>query len=313
MAKKMKAKSGTKARSRSEKIGKSTSGNTQLGFEATVLSAADYGVKGVKIILLCALLWSAVGTAAEPLKSATRVDRSDTAVAVEQIEKRFVEERHILERQADRQYSQLKDTFDTTLKLLGVLITVAGGLFFFFLGRSRKEVKELVDGILEKEIDEIVAKDIEPVREKLVQLQGGVDQLMSFKNKRVVWLASANDDVDGTLGAFSTVGLNRVEVQVPDKPAEANVGDSDLVIVSFDGAESAKQVLHKVIEQLKARGSTIHLVVYTFGNGTTPVRIDGPEMQALAALKWFSMANFPSTMIAQVVSLVRGAVGSLRG
>jgi hypothetical protein len=228
------------------------------------------------------------------------------------VDKRFIEERQILENQADRQYGQLKDVFEWTVKGLGLLIALGCGVFFFFFGRNRKELRELVDDVLRKEIDKIVSQDIEPVRERLARLQSGVDQLLSFKDRRVVWVADTKDDIDATLSAFSNSGLSRIEVQTPEKATDVNVTGGDLVILSYDGTENAKQVLKKVVEQLKTRGHAVHLILHTYGDGSSVVRVDAEEMKLLASLKWFSMANFPSTMISQVVSLVHGAVGSLR-
>jgi hypothetical protein len=229
------------------------------------------------------------------------------------IQARFKEDREILERQADRQYSQLKDTFTWTVSALGLLITLAGGLFFFFFGKTRRELREMFDGILKKEVETLVTRDIEPVRERISQLQGGVDLLMSYRDRRVVWVADPNEKTDDTLEAFSSVGLTRIEVSTPADEQDINLGDSDLVVMSFDGSDRAKKLLKAVATKVKQLNGPVHLVVYTFGDGSKAIRLGDPEMAVLSELKWFSMTNFPSTMIAQVVSLVRGSVGSLKG
>ncbi len=75
-----------------------------------------------------------------------------------------------MERQADRQYSHLKDSFDWTVNLVGFLFAVATGLFFFFFGKTRKEIRDLVDEIVGKEGEALVIKDLQPFREKVARL-----------------------------------------------------------------------------------------------------------------------------------------------
>ncbi|MDR3476615.1 MAG: hypothetical protein P4M14_01110 [Gammaproteobacteria bacterium] len=229
-----------------------------------------------------------------------------------ELSKRFTDERAILERQADRQYAQLKDTFNWSAGGVSILIALGLGLFYFLFGRTGKEVREQIDHHMKNEIDRLVAKDLEPVREKVFELQKEVEQLRGFKYRRIIWLALTGDDIDGTQAAFNDVGLVRVDAQTPMSSDDIDVADCHLVILSYDGTPLAKSLLQAVADQLINRTPTIHLVIYTYRNGSTEVRLGKEEFEILANLRWFSMANFPSTLIAQVVSLVRGSVSTIR-
>lgn len=150
------------------------------------------------------------------------------------------------------------------------------------------------------------------MRDDVAELKKEVDQLRSFRNRRVIWIASANDDIDGTQSAFNQVGLMRVDAQTPLDANDVNITDCDLVLLSYDGTPLTKKLLETVANQLLILPSTIHLVIYTFGKGSDSVRLEKEQFDILNKLKWFSMANFPSTMISQVVSLVRGSVSTIK-
>jgi hypothetical protein len=267
--------------------------------------------KVVFIFLLCVFSNVIAKDLQGTIQSTALDDEKVTELSV--LEKRFIDERQILERQADRQYSQIKESFNWTLGCGGFLITLFLIICAYFFGKTRRETRELVDEITEKEVKKLVSKDIEPLREQLKQLKSVVDQQLSFKNRRIVWVANIKEDTESVRSAFALTGITRIEVITPEDQQSLNLGDCDLVILSYDNSPKAIGILKETVEKLNLINQTIHLILYTYIDGVSVIRVEPECMKILAVRKWFSIANFPSTMISQVVSLISGPSSTIRG
>ncbi|CAM4130968.1 hypothetical protein [Roseateles saccharophilus] len=246
--------------------------------------------------------------------SAVAAGSADQLDALDRWRKMISDDRALLERQADRQYGGLEKLFDKALWVLGVLISVAFGFLFWFFGKSKNEAKAVVKEMFEERVREAVDAEAQRLREQYQALRTEVDDLASFKSRRVVWVAGAGalaaDDklqasIDRALSVMRGAGISNISQISPAQGDAFQVGDPDLVVLSFDGSEEARALLTSLVHQLQPKAPPVPLLIYSFVPGTLPAKLDEADIASLESFDWYVPVNFPAQLVAQVQVLLR--------
>lgn len=235
----------------------------------------------------------------------------------EDYKKRLSEERAILERQNDRQFSSLEKLIDKAIWVFGVLFVFAAGAFAFLFGKSWLELKSSLKQVFEAQANQIIEKQAEQLRERYQRLQREVDSLRSYKDRNVAWvLPNGVEPTPSVLAALNATGLRSPALLLPRENLDFQIGDPDLVIFTYDGSEDAKAILKTMCDQLKQKSPPVPLLIYSFDPAGAPVRLEEDEFNAMRGFDWFIPVNFPAQLLAQTQLLIRQdrrALGDVHG
>lgn len=217
-----------------------------------------------------------------------------------------MDERQILERQAERQFVSIEKLIDRALWVFGILGTALLGLFVWLFGQSRQDFKKSIAEKFEQQAQDIVEKEAAQLRQRYESLKEEVEDLSSYKRRQVTWVAKpdANNHAMVQKALFSS-GIQNVFLVTPETDQEFEIGDPDLVVLTFDGSDEGKRLLSILVQRLKQQSPPVPLLIYTFLSGETPVRLAEAEHQILDGFDWYVPVNYPAQLLAQIQLLIR--------
>lgn len=264
------------------------------------------------LALLAALILCSVGAASwavDAKVASAKPEGEKPSLAQESFDRRgesLAEERQILERQADRQYSGIEKLIDRILWVFGLLATAALGLFAWFFGKSKQDFKKTISETFEKQAQEIVEKEAEQLRQRYENIKAEVEDLSAYKRRQVAWVAKPDaPSPEAVLKALHATGLQNISFVTPEAGKEFELGDPDLVILTFDGTDEGRRLLSVLVRNLKQKSPPVPLLIYTFSSGGTQVRLDKAELEILDGFDWYIPVNFPGQLLAQTQLLIR--------
>lgn len=237
-------------------------------------------------------------------------EREIRALVSNEIYQRVSAERAILERQNERQFQAVENLIDRAIYFTGALIAAASLLLGYFVGQSFKEAQrkfqETFQATLEQKAQAIIDGEADLLRARYQSLKGEVDALTEYRTKDIAWvLPTGASDISRILDALVHAGLKSPAILTPQESVPVEIGDPDLVVLSYDGSVEAFRVLQEVIATINGREPPVSLLVYTFTGAAGQVRLGGREFDALAGFDWFVPVNFPAQLLAQIQMLIR--------
>jgi hypothetical protein len=256
---------------------------------------------------------------AAPSKSGEVADNNKGSLDVQSYTRlsTLSEDRQILERQADRQYDGIEKLADRNIAavdslitkaaaLLSVIVTMAGGLFIWMVGSSRKELREDIRQQLEKDAERIIAEEKEQFRSRFQELQLQIDNLTAYKTRQVTWVSKPDEAEGETIeNALYAAGVENLNTVTPQAGEIFELGEPDLVVLSFNGTDEARRKLRVIVDKLKSVSPPIPLLIFTFNAGANEVRLDQHDREILKGFNWWIPVNFPAQLLAQTQLLIR--------
>lgn len=226
------------------------------------------------------------------------------------------DERLILEKQADRQIAGIERIYDRGLYLFGAILgmiatilLIALGIFYWQFGRTRKELREEIRDMMKGYAKESVDQEAEELKRRLRLLRNEVDDINSYRSRSIVWVTYTNHKaIEPTISALQSFHISnifRAEIHGADELELHGPGYPDLVILSFDGTDLGRQVLKKIVDQIKSAHAPIPLLIFTYNFGRQEIRLSQADFAILQGFDWYLPANVPATLISQTTSLLR--------
>ena len=225
-----------------------------------------------------------------------------------------------LERQADRHFNIVEKTVDrVTWAYAGIAALLLGVLIWMF-GSTRKDLKASLEMWMKKDAQKLIDDASSELRERIDGLRGEVASFLDYRSRKITWICPPStwkipageernpkaDTNQAVLAALQAAGLHNIQVLNPDAPqAEMDLGDPDLVILSFDSTAEARTILANVVEQLKRRSPPVFLIIDTFSPDAPPRILHPNDFQILQGFLWYVPTNFPSQLVAQTQLLIR--------
>ncbi len=242
-------------------------------------------------------------------------DQQPGIVSFDAYRKALGEERQILERQSDRQFSSVNQTVDRAITIFSSLVGVgvavlsfAAILFVYFFGRTHREFRKTMGERFDALAQEVVEREAVRLRQKTQDLQEQIDDLAAFKSAQVVWIMpEGSGRFEEEQVALRSAGVMNLNIVTPPAGEMFSVGSANLCILSFDGTDEGRRVLAAAVEQLKQKSPPVPLLVYTYSHDAKEIRLGAPELEILSGFLWFVPVNFPAQLLAQTQVLNRRA------
>ena len=130
--------------------------------------------------------------------------------------------------------------------------------------------------------------------------------IFSFRGVYYFWGRSV-------LKALYATGLQNINFVTPELGREFELGDPDLVILTFDATDEARRLLSELVTRLKQESPPVPLLIYTFSSDGAQVRLDAAELKILSGFDWYIPVNFPAQLLAQTQLLIRRSRNLLGG
>ena len=220
----------------------------------------------------------------------------------------------MLERQADRQYAGLEKLTERGIWVGGIFVTAALAWIVWFFGKTKAETRTAVKEMFEQQGRSVLDAEAALLREQYQNLRAEVEELAAYKRRTVVWVAGAaalagNERmlpaIDRVMSVLHGAGINNISRAEPQLANQLEIGDPDLVVLSFDGTEEAKALLKALVDCLKVKAPPVPLLIYTHAPGLPQVRLNAADIELLDDFDWYVPVNFPAQLVAQVQALLR--------
>lgn len=219
-------------------------------------------------------------------------------------------ERKLLDEQSERYYSRIDKLIDRTLWALGLIgllaITAVGGLMKWVFGTTRKELEAFIRDKFQQEVSSLIDVEMSALRGTIQDLRDQVDRLRTSQTESIVWVFPGTAiTAEQEIQALIAAGVSNVKTTTPETADQLELGEPDLVILSYDGSDEAERRLAKIVEILRKSSPVIPLIIYTYNPSGDEVRLGDEERQLLKGFDWYLPANFPTTLLAQTQLLAR--------
>jgi len=225
-------------------------------------------------------------------------------------------ERKLLNEESEKYYARIDSLINRTTWAIGVIGVFAVAVMGFLIGKTRKELQELVkeqvklqtSAFIETEMA-LVRKSVEAeaatVRASIQEIQAEVNSLRAFQNQLIVWVFAGTEmDAQPEMDALRQIGLSNISILTPGEDEDFDLGEPDLVILSFDGTDEGRRRLQIIVAALREKSPPVSLLIYTY-NPDREVRLQQADWAILEGFRWFLPVNFPTTLISQARALVR--------
>jgi hypothetical protein len=137
-------------------------------------------------------------------------------------------------------------------------------------------------------------------------LRAQIDQLQAFQNQSVTWVFSGDTvDAEEEIQALHSTGLDNIRILAPTDVNLIELGEPDLVILSYDGTDEGRNRLGKIATILKELSPPVFLLIYTYRRTAPAIRIEQAETTKLGDFRWYQPVNFPTSLITQTQLLIR--------
>lgn len=258
----------------------------------------------VSILLHVAHAQDAIVPIPEDVTSAPdAVNPPAAELSLSEIQQVVRDERQALERQAERQTEAIASIAQAGAWMLSLVLAAVVGLFFWMFGTTRRELRNSIREIAKAQLHDIVDSQAEIVRSHVRRIE---EELRSLRGTRssITWVVAREQDANTALVAQLQSRNIDVNAVVPQAGQPFEIGEPELVIVSYDPTENGTGRLGEVVDKLKERAPPVPIVVYTFDPSRGTNRLLPAHETLLAAYTWYVPANFPLQLVAHVTSLL---------
>jgi hypothetical protein len=225
-------------------------------------------------------------------------------------------ERKLLNDESEKYYNRIDSLINRTTWAIGAIGVFAVAVMGFLIGKTRKELQELVKeqvklqtaAFIETEMTSLrssVESEAATLRTSIQEIQAEVNSLRAFQNQLIVWVFAGTEmDAQPEMDALRQTGLSNISVLTPGEEEGFELGEPDLVILSFDGTDEGRRRLQIIVAALREKSPPVSLLIYTY-NPNMEVRLQEADWAILEGFRWFLPVNFPTTLISQAQTLVR--------
>jgi len=257
-----------------------------------------------------------LGGAAHAQTPSPSPETSPTSISLKDYREILENERKLLNDESEKYYARVDSLINRTTWAIGVIGVFAVAVMGFLIGKTRKELQELVKeqvkiqtaAFIETEmvlVRRSVETEVATLRTSIQELQAEVNSLRAFQNQLIVWVfAGAEMDAQSEMDALRQTGLNNISVITPGDNEGFDLGEPDLVILSFDGTDEGRRRLQIIVGALREKAPPVSLLIYTY-NPDREIRLQPADWQILEGFRWFLPVNFPTTLISQTQTLIR--------
>lgn len=234
----------------------------------------------------------------------------------------LTEERQVLEAQAQRHFDALENLRNWTISALGLITALALGVFYWLFGSTREQVEKAVRNRLESYVRARVESDLHPVIEREVSrmqemyqsLKAQLDALTVRLDRRVVWVLpgaseGSSEEPEGEpqmeLAALQEAGLSKIQLVTPAWGEPFELGEPDLVILSYRHSQEGRRQLQTIVDYLKTKTPPVPLLIYTYRASGDQIQLGAAERAILNGFHWHLPVNWPTTLLAQAQALIR--------
>ena len=257
-----------------------------------------------------------LGGAAYAQTASPSPETSPTSISLKDYREILENERKLLNDESEKYYARVDSLINRTTWAIGVIGVFAVAVMGFLIGKTRKELQELVKeqvkiqtaAFIETEmvlVRRSVETEVATLRTSIQELQAEVNSLRAFQNQLIVWVfAGAEMDAQSEMDALRQTGLNNISVITPGDNEGFDLGEPDLVILSFDGTDEGRRRLQIIVGALREKAPPVSLLIYTY-NPDREIRLQPADWQILEGFRWFLPVNFPTTLISQTQTLIR--------
>src|SRR6185503_14127121 len=201
-------------------------------------------------------------------------------------------ERKLLNEESEKYYARIDSLINRTTWAIGVIGVFAVAVMGFLIGKTRKELQELVkeqvklqtSAFIETEMA-LVRKSVEAeaatVRASIQEIQAEVNSLRAFQNQLIVWVFAGTEmDAQPEMDALRQIGLSNISILTPGEDEDFDLGEPDLVILSFDGTDEGRRRLQIIVAALREKSPPVSLLIYTY-NPDREVRLQQADWAIL--------------------------------
>lgn len=225
-------------------------------------------------------------------------------------------ERKLLEEQSEKYYNRIDSLINRTTWAIGIIGVVAAGLFTFMIGKTLKEMQGFVKDQVKQQATTLIDTEMSNLRTSLEseaatlrtliqELQDQVNKLRSVQNQQIVWVFAGTEmNAQAEMDALRDSGLTNISVLTPEVDEAFEIGEPDLVILSFNGTDEGRRRLRTIITALREKSPPVSLLIYTY-NSDAEVRLQQADWDLLDGFLWFLPVNFPTTLLSQAQALIR--------
>jgi hypothetical protein len=257
-----------------------------------------------------------LGSAAYAQTPSPSPETSPTSISLKDYREILENERKLLNDESEKYYARIDSLINRTTWAIGVIGVFAVAVMGFLIGKTRKELQELVKeqvklqtaAFIETEmilVRRSVETEVATLRTSIQELQAEVNSLRAFQNQLIVWVfAGVEMDAQSEMDALRQTGLNNISVITPGENEGFDLGEPDLVILSFDGTDEGRRRLQIIVAALREKAPPVSLLIYTY-NPDREIRLQPADWQILEGFRWFLPVNFPTTLISQTQTLIR--------
>lgn len=168
--------------------------------------------------------------------------------------------------------------------------------------------------MFEQQAKQLLESEATLLREQYQALRAEVQELSAYRNRPVVWVVGSEATalnprqlpaIDRVTTVLHGAGIGNISRVEPDPGTPFDIGNPDLVVLSFDGSEESRHLLRTIVEALKMKAPPVPLLIYTHAPGAPQVRLEASDIELLDGFDWYVPVNFPAQLVAQVQVLLR--------
>lgn len=233
-------------------------------------------------------------------------------------------EREELQKQARENFDRMEKMQDRVFYGVVLLGGIILGVIGFLFGQTRKDVKaQLTDEIsksvrsqieqevlskVKAQIEEQV-KQLEEMNREMSAVQAGyqkldseLKQIQSYKDRLILWFFSGETNTaEREIAALKNAGFENVRPQILKIGEHFELGNPDLVILSYDESEEGERRLKVIASLMKKNTPDVWLMIHSSSNNAIKKEKEGITLGDL----WYVPANFPATVVTNAIALIR--------
>lgn len=271
------------------------------------------GIRMLRCMVLCSVCfifmccYSCLGAAED--QSSVAIDPNS-----DKYESRIEKEYEFLKNQTSQFQSYLvqertehREFLEVTYKIVcwaaGVLATLFLGIITFLGWRSRKNIEDSVNMLIERHSQELIEKKNRLIKQDIIELQTVLARETNYKNKSILFIAQDMDHEkinNRELKLLKSRDINNIQLtsNLDAKIDSIKRGIYDVIVyygndLTKKEGQVPKGSLETLAELLANRNSQIPLIVYTYEKGWLADELKGK----LESYPYGVSANFPMTLV----------------
>lgn len=208
------------------------------------------------------------------------------------------------ERKEHREF--IEGLYTIVVGVVGVIVTIGGGLFVFFDFRTRKNISQVINELFHEYGIQIIDEKNKSIKINIDELRHIIDLETGYKKKSILFLMSENDHQKFGIRELKIIdsrGIQNYQVYTQFDQAYDLIkkGTFDVVVYYYNpAAEDPKtngdKQVRDILVLLVNRKSKTPLIIYNYEKGNFG-RLYDVDMNEMSKYPYAVMANFPITLV----------------